>query len=253
MHLIQAHGYPKEYFFAVTNKGVGGLLKKWGEGASMLRRPWKPRENEVTEDQDGEETAEDDQTTIETDASAHRQTASEAGDDDEDEILLEKIQIERPAARPTPTNGTAPPPNASASQPKPKPKGRRAKHTPDPRTDAAGDVDSLTNALDSLSLVPSSIQFGRGAKRGALYGSRAPGHARRGSADRRRGGGGAEGEKGYEAAANGHGGDAMDVDPSSHGRGGRPAPPFLPRGGAIRGLLRGNGRGLPSRARTRRN
>ncbi|KAF8990666.1 hypothetical protein BDQ17DRAFT_1313735 [Cyathus striatus] len=44
LHLIQAHGYPKEYFFAVTNKGVGGLLKRWGEGASMIRKEWKPRE-----------------------------------------------------------------------------------------------------------------------------------------------------------------------------------------------------------------
>lgn len=43
LHLIQAHGYPKEYFFAVTNKGVGGLLRKWGEGASMVRKEWKPR------------------------------------------------------------------------------------------------------------------------------------------------------------------------------------------------------------------
>ncbi|GJE98617.1 hypothetical protein PsYK624_148510 [Phanerochaete sordida] len=44
LHLIQAHGYPKEYFFAVTNKGVGGLLKKWGEGASLVRNKWAPRE-----------------------------------------------------------------------------------------------------------------------------------------------------------------------------------------------------------------
>jgi len=28
----------------VTNKGVGGLLKKWGEGASLIRKEWKARE-----------------------------------------------------------------------------------------------------------------------------------------------------------------------------------------------------------------
>ncbi|KAF7357053.1 hypothetical protein MVEN_01042100 [Mycena venus] len=44
LHLIQGHGYPKEYFFAVTNKGVGGLLKRWGDGASLVRGQWKPRE-----------------------------------------------------------------------------------------------------------------------------------------------------------------------------------------------------------------
>ncbi|KAJ7493219.1 hypothetical protein B0H11DRAFT_1718098 [Mycena galericulata] len=44
LHLIQGHGYPKEYYFAVTNKGVGGLLKRWGEGASLIRGQWKARE-----------------------------------------------------------------------------------------------------------------------------------------------------------------------------------------------------------------
>ncbi|KAF7309561.1 hypothetical protein MIND_00327100 [Mycena indigotica] len=48
LHLIQVHGYPKEYFFAVTNKGVGGLLKRWGEGASLIRGKWKPREAPTT-------------------------------------------------------------------------------------------------------------------------------------------------------------------------------------------------------------
>nr|GAT53530.1 predicted protein [Mycena chlorophos] len=45
LHLIQSHGYPKEYFFAVTNKGVGGLLRRWGEGASLIRAEWKPRDS----------------------------------------------------------------------------------------------------------------------------------------------------------------------------------------------------------------
>lgn len=48
LHLIQGHGYPKEYYFAVTNKGVGGLLKRWGEGASLIRGQWKAREPTAT-------------------------------------------------------------------------------------------------------------------------------------------------------------------------------------------------------------
>lgn len=52
LHLIEAHKYPKEYFFAVTNKGVGGLLQKWGEGASMIRGPWKAKQPVVEEDED---------------------------------------------------------------------------------------------------------------------------------------------------------------------------------------------------------
>ncbi|KIY68052.1 hypothetical protein CYLTODRAFT_352073 [Cylindrobasidium torrendii FP15055 ss-10] len=47
LHLIQGHGYPDEYFFAVTNKGVGELLKKWGEGASMVRGKWNPSKAET--------------------------------------------------------------------------------------------------------------------------------------------------------------------------------------------------------------
>jgi hypothetical protein len=52
LHLIEAHGFPKEYFFAVTNKGIGGLLKKWGEGASMIRGPWKARVEEEEEEKE---------------------------------------------------------------------------------------------------------------------------------------------------------------------------------------------------------
>jgi len=46
MHLITGHSYPKEYFFSVTNKGIGGLLRRWGDGASLLRGPWRPRDTE---------------------------------------------------------------------------------------------------------------------------------------------------------------------------------------------------------------
>jgi hypothetical protein len=46
LHLIAAHSYPKEYFFAVTNKGIGGLLRRWGDGASLLRGQWHPRDTE---------------------------------------------------------------------------------------------------------------------------------------------------------------------------------------------------------------
>jgi len=64
LHLIQTHGYPKQYFFAVTNKGIGGLLRKWGEGASLLRGEWKAREEDdgreremtVVVDEDEEDT-----------------------------------------------------------------------------------------------------------------------------------------------------------------------------------------------------
>jgi hypothetical protein len=52
VHLISAHSYPKEYFFAVANKGIGGLLRRWGDGASLLRAPWRPRDTEGNEEGD---------------------------------------------------------------------------------------------------------------------------------------------------------------------------------------------------------
>lgn len=41
-HLIHTHGYPARYFFAVVNKGIGGLIERYGPGASLLRPQWKP-------------------------------------------------------------------------------------------------------------------------------------------------------------------------------------------------------------------
>jgi hypothetical protein len=55
LHLIDTHAYPKEYFFAVTNRGISGLLKKWGEGASMLRGVWKERNDETEDQMDAED------------------------------------------------------------------------------------------------------------------------------------------------------------------------------------------------------
>ena len=113
LHLIQAHGYPKEYFFAVTNKGVGGLLRKWGEGASMVRKEWKPR---VKQGQDVE--MEDD----ESEGSESDDPGRQSGDGD-DVVVYEKASaVDDPA-------------------------------------------DALVQRMDSLSLVPQSVQFGRGKHR----------------------------------------------------------------------------------------
>ncbi|KAI0832111.1 hypothetical protein BC628DRAFT_1351639 [Trametes gibbosa] len=169
LHLIQAHGYPKEYFFAVTNKGVGGLLKRWGEGASLLRRPWQPRENGAVTGDDDEE---DEDETADDSAQPQKAGGTEEEDsDDEEQILLEKRPMERTANRPAGPN--------RFTEDAAKGKQRAAQ--------ATEDVETLANAMDSLSLVPSSIQFGRGAKRGALHGARgrvAPSHVHRGGAGR---------------------------------------------------------------------
>ncbi|KAJ7860486.1 hypothetical protein B0H14DRAFT_2205760, partial [Mycena olivaceomarginata] len=114
LHLINGHGYPKEYFFAVTNKGVGGLLKRWGDGASLMRGQWKPRESP-----DASEPPEPQSPSV----------LVEEDDDEDDEM-----------------------PTTSHQQP--------------PLT--GGGIDSLTDSLNALALVPPSIRFGRGGKNGGF-------------------------------------------------------------------------------------
>ncbi len=158
LHLISVHNYPKEYFFAITNKGIGGLLKRWGPGASLIRGKWKPRE----------------------------QPNESEGDDDEGDLTPR-----RPSRSPTFVRETAPhleSPVSDCVQHEP-PSGQSSRMTisPDPsfprrpttRTRESSSaspsrvaeyddesMDVVTQNLTSLSLVPSSIRFGRGKQRG---------------------------------------------------------------------------------------
>ncbi|KAJ6458140.1 hypothetical protein C8R47DRAFT_914211, partial [Mycena vitilis] len=134
LHLIQGHGYPKEYYFAVTNKGVGGLLKRWGEGASLIRGQWKPREHP--------------EATPEARHKSPSVLVEEEDDDDEDNM-------------PTPAPNHAQLP---------------------PRTDEG--IDTLTDSLNALALVPPTIRFGRGGKNGGFANDPQP----RGRSHRDRGG-----------------------------------------------------------------
>ncbi|KAG1738972.1 hypothetical protein EDB19DRAFT_1712202 [Suillus lakei] len=149
LHLIQAHSYPKEYFFAVTNKGVGGLLKRWGDGASMIRGTWKPRDNK-TEEKDSE----DDEMIIdedEEDGDEGEDEESSSGDEQNGEATpkirhhqeLEEIPTRAAISPPRRGNGAV-------------------------QTAASHDVDKLANSMNSLSLVPPSIRFGRGGKNGGF-------------------------------------------------------------------------------------
>ena len=133
LHLIQAHGYPKEYFFAVTNKGVGGLLRKWGEGASMIRKEWKPRE------QKGKE-AGDVQMEDEEDEEENEEGVEDDGRSSDDVIVYEK-----------------------------------------PGEPGDGE-DALTQRMNALSLVPQSVRFGRGGRRGLARPPRSLGWRGRGRA-----------------------------------------------------------------------
>ena len=134
LHLIDTHAYPKEYFFAVTNKGVGGLLKKWGDGVSMLRREWKDRDGEDDEVTDIQMETDDGIITTEEDVT------------DRGDSYTDTTHARSPQSKKT----------------KPRPKPQTAKATTEDQ------LDGLTSSMTSLSLVPPSIRFGRGGKSGGF-------------------------------------------------------------------------------------
>ncbi|EKM50828.1 uncharacterized protein PHACADRAFT_178528 [Phanerochaete carnosa HHB-10118-sp] len=145
LHLIQAHGYPKEYFFAVTNKGVGGLLKKWGEGASLVRGEWMPRERKNGENMD--------------EASEHEDEEHASDEESGGPVRIPAVSTKEGQA-PGFRLGDGPlveeesdSDRASQSQPSGAP---------------APEVDNLTQAVDALSLVPPHVRFGRGTKSGGF-------------------------------------------------------------------------------------
>ncbi|KAH9161891.1 hypothetical protein EDB89DRAFT_689193 [Lactarius sanguifluus] len=139
LHLISVHAYPKEYFFAITNKGIGGLLRRWGEGASLLRGQWRPRDNN-DEDEDEDE---DDGASLPPSSTLHSDDSDGPDDDHKDPEGVE------PAASATAfaaVNGDQNPETGKTSE-------------GDGGDDA---VDALTREVSALGLVPSSVRFGRG-------------------------------------------------------------------------------------------
>ncbi|KAH7100963.1 hypothetical protein BKA62DRAFT_202019 [Auriculariales sp. MPI-PUGE-AT-0066] len=151
LHLIEAHGYPKQYFFAVTNKGIGGLLARWGEGATMLRGEWKPR--------DAQEPAMVDKQSFRDPGKMQVDgPASEDGDDTDSAAAPSNTPSQRKAERtvrfvsPTsPVRMSSPPP-------------------PEEKPGLGDGVDALVRELGDMSvaLVPRGVRFGRGAARGGF-------------------------------------------------------------------------------------
>ncbi|KAF9269282.1 hypothetical protein L218DRAFT_917046 [Marasmius fiardii PR-910] len=186
LHLIQAHAYPKEYFFAVTNKGVGGLLKKWGEGASMIRGEWKKREdNQETMAEGGNEEA---------GVSDHLLDDTSDGEQSD---TTERQSVDGCAMKMQDTR-THPGHNSAEG-----------------RTERDEDIEELNESMTSLSLVPGSIRFGRGTARAGFSHPHSSGDAPR---ERGRGRGGRAGRtRGTSVRVPSVGDAMMDLDPSGRG------------------------------------
>ncbi|KAG8881961.1 hypothetical protein FRB98_004039 [Tulasnella sp. 332] len=152
LHLIDVHGYPKEYYFSITAKGVGDILNKWGQGASLLRKEWKSREP------------------------AKSPSGSQGGGDSMEIDLKVRTTKSSPSSPDQPMIPRDPLTHLGSSKAAPRPAeitNQRSHSKPmAPSVTAAtpsSDLDSLTSGFSSLSLVPSSIRFGRG-RGGALLG-----------------------------------------------------------------------------------
>lgn len=176
--MIQVHGYPKEYFFAVTNKGIGGLLRRWGEGASMLRGTWKARSPDAIEvDEDDEDKDEDKDENISNtsiDVQTEDTSASEADAHGEIDELSQSTVASRHDRRNAPhqvprnshgnTNGNS----NGTSQTRLHMKQHRRTRSKASSASVSESVDALTTSLNSLSLLPSSVRFGRGSAHGGF-------------------------------------------------------------------------------------
>ncbi|KAH7921208.1 hypothetical protein BV22DRAFT_1038925 [Leucogyrophana mollusca] len=243
LHLIQAHSFPKEYFFAVTNKGVGGLLKRWGDGASMIRGTWKPRDSgEEDEDEEEEETETTDEESDDemNGEQTPRVRSFETIDDNPRSLIVNPNSQKQHQQRSPPRqrDGSVPPPS--------------------------GDLDSLAQSMTSLSLVPPSIRFGRGGKNGGFVhpelhnpnvtGPTSSAFGPRGGRGRARiatvvhpHGGGHSSRGGASPAAPKTGANTeVNAGPLNRGAPKGILPRGLGRGGiiGIRGGMRGRGRGL---------
>jgi hypothetical protein len=140
----------------VTNKGVGGLLKKWGEGASLIRKEWKTRE----ENGKGgvlDMNHRDNKMAVDDDEDDDDNDEEEDGDEEEEE----EEEEEEPDLEATPR--MLPRRTIGVQSP------QLSSDTRDRDTDGRNnELTNLTESLNSLSIVPSSIRFGRGGKSGGF-------------------------------------------------------------------------------------
>jgi len=155
LHLIDKHKYPPNFYFSITNKGIGGLLRKWGEGATLLRKEYTPSKK-------GTET--------ETTDEKHEDPASPIDEDSTSEdLVLPKSEFA--SGYHTPKPFVAPSPTATVRTQTPLERFQTEAHDTDASSSEPApstDVDVLADSMSSLALVPPSVHFGRGGVRGGF-------------------------------------------------------------------------------------
>ncbi len=138
-------------------------MKKWGEGASMIRREWKPRDSPTPGKADGK-VGEKDNSGDRMMVEGEEESPSEGEEEDQEPDMEELEKTPKPGVR--------------SLHPVSPPRGG-GHHTAN--TNASADVDALAEGISSLSLIPSSVRFGRGGRGGGLgLGTRGRGRGGRG-------------------------------------------------------------------------
>jgi hypothetical protein len=167
---MDKHKYPPNYYFSITNNGIGRLLMRWGEGASLLRNEWKSRETADKMDM-----------------------GSEDGEDFEEESPGYCTSKAFTAPSPTATVRIDTPPTVFDTEKSSI--GTSAQSAMTASSNGLDPIDALADSISSLALVPVAVQFGRGGVKGGFqHVSRGRGRGRGRGRVRRRGRGGRSGE-----------------------------------------------------------
>jgi len=165
-HLIQAHGYPAEFFFAITNKGVGGLLERWGEGASLIRGKWKDKSS--ASDISMREHVDDTMSTDGEESSDRKSAITSSGN--QSSLSSTPLKASGSSRTAGATTNQEPPVvsksrlRANSSEPKaPSSTSQNPKQKLEASANGSAEdaLESLTSNMTALSLVPRTIHFGR--------------------------------------------------------------------------------------------
>ena len=146
-HLVQVHHYPPEFFFSVTNHGIGELRARYGATASLVRKPWRPR-SELPGGREGD---------LAEAGPEPEEPSGGAADvqDDANESPGEPQALRAPSQSPRDALDTAPAPERKRAR-SPEPEAEEA-----PPSDAAPStpaIDALTQQMSSLSFVPRAVR-----------------------------------------------------------------------------------------------
>lgn len=110
------------------------MLARYGEGATLIRKPWKPRPESTGSTKDDDE---------DSDSNVDALSDPKADPGPSTSVVDEKLQVlqgEKAASK-------------------------SSRSTTPQAPQASDDLDDLASSMKSLNLVPTSIRFGRGARR----------------------------------------------------------------------------------------